>query len=142
MADEKTPPRTGDRRKVNAKVLYDRRGTGHDKRDTCPKCGSPVGRDVRKTKTGTITSTYCTRCHYAESSVQTDVEVLLAKLTWELPLEQKGPMYHIPIPHELVETLGMQTGDTLVLKPATSTIGSMDMRWLLEVKKVGKRRAV
>jgi len=131
----KKASRSQDRRKVNAKVVMDRRGTGQDRRNVCPECGSAVNRQVRKTKAGTVTTLFCTRCSWNRASEQTDVEVLLAKLTWALPLEKRGAMYHLPFPFELIQTLGLAEGDTLELKPVTSTLGSLDMRWMIEVIK-------
>jgi hypothetical protein len=123
---------------MNAKVLRDRRGTGVDRRAVCPQCGSPMSHDIKKTTTGSRTTLFCTRCEYKTASEQMDVDQLLAKLTWVLELEKRGPMHHLAFPQELMQALGLAEGDHLVLKPLTSTLGSLDMRWMLEVK---KRRA-
>jgi len=132
---EQKAPRSQDRRKLNAKVLKDRRGMGVDRRAICPDCHSPLEKNVKKTKTGSVTTLFCSRCEYQISSQQVDVDHLLTKLTWELALEKRGPMHHLAFPHELMEALALIEGDRLVLKPLTSTLGSLDMRWMLEVKK-------
>jgi hypothetical protein len=135
MAEEKKAPRSTDRRALNAKVPFDRRGTGKDRRSTCPECGSALVRQVKKSKTGTVTTILCSRCLWNKASEQIDADHLVTKLTWSLPLEKRGAMHHLAFPHELIQALGLADGDHLVLKPVTSTLGSLDMRWMLEVKK-------
>jgi hypothetical protein len=62
----------------------------------------------------------------------------MAKLTWSMPLERKTGGYSLPFPHELAQSLGLKAGDEFVLKPLTSPLGKLSMKWALEVKR-GKK---
>lgn len=127
-------PRSKDRRQVNVHARDERRGKAADRR-RCPECNGPLEQSTRRVATGVVTSTTCAQCGWSRSSRQTDVDVLLAKLSWELPLSRSGAGLRTELPLELSEALKIKAGDKLLLKPLTLPVGSLPMRWSLTLKR-------
>jgi hypothetical protein len=130
--------RTGkDRRQINTGSGPNRRGSKPDRR-RCPSCGGKLSTALRRIAGGTVSTVRCGDCDWSRSSRQTDLKTLMAKLTWSMPLERKTGGYSLPFPHELAQSLGLKAGDEFVLKPLTSPLGKLSMKWALEVKR-GKK---
>jgi hypothetical protein len=123
-----------DRRQLNAPSTKERRGKKVDRR-RCPKCSSKLATSLRRVAGGTVTTVRCEKCDWNRSSRQTDLNTLMAKLTYAMPLERKTGGYSLPFPHELAKSLGIKAGDEFILKPLTSPLGKQAMKWALEVKR-------
>jgi hypothetical protein len=129
-----TSSRKQDRRKLNVSVPNDRRGKGQERRK-CPECSGALKSTRRSVAGGSVTSFSCESCGWSSSSRQTDADLLLAKMTWSLPLEKKASGWQLPFPPELVDALKLKSGDQLVLSPLTLPVGSLPMRWAITVQK-------
>jgi hypothetical protein len=70
---------------------------------------------------------------------RTDADVLLAKLTWALPLEKKAGSLQTAFPPELADALKIKAGDELILSPLTLPVGSLPMRWAVTLKRKAKK---
>lgn len=123
-----------DRRKINASTPLDRRGSGKERR-RCPDCQAPLTASLRKVADGSVTTLSCANCGWTQSSRQADADILMAKLTWALPLEKKGAGLQVSFPSELADSLKAKAGDELVLSPLTLPVGSLPMRWSISLKK-------
>lgn len=129
-----TSSRKQDRRKLNVAVPDERRGKGTEKR-RCPECSGELKTVRRGLAGGSVTSVSCAACGWSSSSRQTDADLLLAKMTWTLPLEKKTAGWLLPFPPELAEALKLKAGDQLVLSPLTLPVGSLPMRWAITLQK-------
>ncbi len=134
MPRDSNAARDKDRRQVNVRTKDERRGKADDRR-RCPECGSKLEQKTRRVATGVVTSTSCEACGWSRSSRQTDVDVLLAKMTWDLPLVRSGAGLRAELPNELAEALKIKAGDKLELKPLTLPVGSLPMRWSVTLKR-------
>ena len=83
----------------------------------------------------------CESCGCSKSSRQTDADVLMARMSWSLPLEKKGAGLQVAFPAELADALKLKAGDELLLNPLTLPVGSLPMRWALSVsRKTSKKK--
>jgi hypothetical protein len=133
-------PRSKDRRQLNVRVDKERRGSGQERRK-CPECGGGLSKSVRRLAGGSVTTLECGKCGWTHASRQTDVDVLMLKLTWALPLEAKGGTLQAVLPPELVDALQAVPGDELILSPLTAPLGSLPMKWALSLRKAKARKA-
>ncbi len=101
-------PRHTERRQVNSSTDQERRGTGQERR-RCPDCQAPLKTETRPLAGGSVITMTCAKCGWTKSSRQTDASVLLAKLTWALPLEKKGGAWNASFPAELADSLKLKT---------------------------------
>lgn len=130
--------RSKDRRQLNVAVSKDLRGSGADRRK-CPECASVLDRSVKRLAGGSVTVLDCPQCGWSRSSRQTDADVLTLKLTWALELKSSGGQLAALLPPELASALKAKAGDSLVLTPLTSPVGSLPMKWALSLQR--KRKA-
>lgn len=133
------PARSKDRRQINVSTPKDQRGQGAERRK-CPECKGAVQQTKKSVAGGTVITLACVNCDWTQSSRQTDADVLLAKLTWSLPLEKKGGALQLDFPSELAAALKAKAGDELVLSPLTLPVGSLPMRWALTLKRKSPKK--
>ena len=131
--------RVKDRRQVNVPVDQDRRRPGRDRR-SCPECGGKLDQVVRKLASGTVTAATCMACGWSRSSRQVDADVLVLKMAWSLELVPHGGQLALVLPQELTAAVRAKAGDAWDLQPLTSPLGSLPMKWSLQVKKPKARR--
>jgi hypothetical protein len=128
------PARNKERRQINVSTPKDRRGKGTERRK-CPECQGALKESHKTVAGGTVTTLSCSQCDWSQSSRQTDAGILMAKMTWSLPLEKKPSGLQVPFPAELAEALRIKAGDELVLSPLTLPVGSLPMRWALTLRR-------
>ena len=122
-----------DRRKINVNVSSERRGGGRERR-SCPQCKQPLTRSVRRVADGTVTTLTC-QCGWSQKSRQTDADMLLARMSWELPVKAKAGGLVAEIPPEMADAFKLKAGDELQLSPQTLPVGSLSMKWGLTLKR-------
>lgn len=128
------PARSKDRRTVNVSTPVDKRGSSTERR-RCPECKSALTVTRKALSGGSVTTLACVNCDWTQSSRQTDADVLMAKMTWALPVEKKASGLQLPFPPELADALKIKAGDELILSPLTLPVGSLPMRWALTLNR-------